>query len=62
MEKPVAKVDDNKAPAKTAAKPAEEKADKNTEKSGWKTFTDSVKSGTDSKCTQAEIALNQCNK
>ena len=62
IEKPVAKVDDNKAPAKTAAKPAEEKADKNTEKSGWKTFTDSVKSGTDSKCTQAEIALNQCNK
>jgi class 3 adenylate cyclase len=63
VEKPAANVNDNKAPANTAAKPADAKADKNAsnEKSGWKTFTDSVKSGTERKCTQAEIALNQCN-
>ncbi len=38
-----------------------EKSDSN-EKSGWQTLRDSVKSGTNSKCTQAEIALNQCAK
>lgn len=38
-----------------------EKADAN-QKSGWETFKDSVKSGTDRKCTQAEIAMNQCTK
>jgi hypothetical protein len=32
------------------------------EKSGWQSFKDSVTSGADSKCTQAEIALNQCVK
>ncbi len=48
----------------TATKPAESKTEKRdaNEKSGWETFKDSVKSGTDSKCTQAEIALNQCAK
>lgn len=63
-EKPVANAKDEKAPANTTAKTTEAKTDKNasSEKSGWKTFTDSVKSGTDRKCTQAEIALNQCNK
>lgn len=55
---------DDKAPT---AKPAEAKVatkgDKNSsnDKSGWQTFKDSIKSGADRKCTQAEIALNQCN-
>lgn len=50
--------------ADTAVKPVQstiEKSEPN-EKSGWQTFKDSVKSGTDRKCTQAEIALNQCAK
>ncbi|WP_020168072.1 MULTISPECIES: adenylate/guanylate cyclase domain-containing protein [Methylotenera] len=32
-----------------------------TQKSGWKTFTDSVKQGQDRACTQAEITMNQCH-
>lgn len=31
-----------------------------TQKSGWKTFTDSVKQGQERTCTQAEITMNQC--
>lgn len=30
------------------------------QKSGWKTFTDSVKQGQERICTQAEITMNQC--
>lgn len=41
-----------KAPVKETAK----------EKSGWQTFKDSVTTGAERKCTQAEIALNQCAK
>lgn len=46
------------------AKPTESKPEKNTtnDKSGWQTFKDSVTSGTERKCSQAEIALNQCTK
>ncbi|MES2501897.1 MAG: adenylate/guanylate cyclase domain-containing protein [Pseudomonadota bacterium] len=32
-----------------------------TQKSGWKTFTDSVKQGQERTCTQAEITMNQCH-
>ena len=32
-----------------------------TQKSGWKTFTDSVKQGQDRACTQAEVMMNQCH-
>jgi hypothetical protein len=42
--------------------PAKTETSDSSEKSGWQTFKDSVKSGTNSKCTQAEIALNQCAK
>ncbi len=52
---------------KGAEKPAEAKAEKRPEKeklekekSGWQTFTDSVKQGSERKCSQAEIALGQC--
>jgi outer membrane biosynthesis protein TonB len=53
-----------KSTASHAEKPAEQKteAGNKNEKSGWETFKDSVKSGTERKCTQAEIALNQCAK
>jgi hypothetical protein len=55
---------ENKANANTAAKQTNTKAEKETakEKSGWQTFKDSVSNGGEIKCTQAEIALNQCNK
>lgn len=48
----------------TAVKPAESKVEKieAKEKSGWQTFKDSVKQGSERKCTQAEISMNQCNK
>ena len=53
-----------KSAADTSVKPVESTAEKSkaNDKSGWQTFKDSVKSGTDAKCTQAEIALNQCAK
>lgn len=54
----------HKSETDTAVKPVESKTEKSeaNDKSDWQTFKDSVKSGTDRKCTQAEIALNQCNK
>ncbi len=72
-EKPVAKDHVDKAHSSptasethtsTAAKPAESKTEKSEakEKSGWQTFKDSVKQGSERKCTQAEISMNQCNK
>ena len=53
-----------KPAADTAVKPLESKTEKSEAngKSGWQTFKDSVKSGTNRNCTQAEIALNQCSK
>ena len=50
--------------AVVAAKPAVAKTEKNSnqEKSGWQSFKDSVSSGAERKCTQAEIAMNQCAK
>ncbi len=54
----------NNKPSET--KSAETKPEKETtkqvtkEKSGWQTFKDSVTTGADRQCTQAEIALNQC--
>ena len=49
-------------PTNTAAKPVVSKVEKNVEKdkTGWETFKDSVKQGTDRPCSQAEIAMNQC--
>lgn len=63
-EKPARAATENHAPTSVAAKPAPSKAEKNTtnEKSGWQTFKDSVTSGSERKCTQAEIAMNQCAK
>ncbi len=47
-----------------AEKPAESKPEKTvtTEKSGWDTIKESVSNGSERKCSQAEIAMNQCNK
>ena len=47
---------------KDAEKPAGTKAENKSDnkKSGWQTFTDSIKQGSERKCTQAEIALGQC--
>jgi hypothetical protein len=55
---------ENKAAVNAADKQINRKAEKeNTkEKSGWQTFKDSVTTGAEPKCTQAEIALNQCSK
>ena len=50
--------------AKTAVSPtntAELKTEAVKQKSGWRTFADSVKQGTDSNCTQAEVSLGQCH-
>lgn len=49
-------------PANTAEKPIASKMEKRVEidKTGWETFKDSVKQGTDRACSQAEIAMNQC--
>lgn len=72
-----AKTAEEKAPSTANSKPSENKSaetkpEKETskqaaketpkEKSGWQTFKDSVTTGADRKCTQAEIALNQCSK
>ena len=53
-----------KSQASAVAGPVNSKISKDNtnDKSGWQTFKDSVTSGTDNKCTQAEIALNQCAK
>lgn len=45
--------------AKTAELTVEKEAPK--KKSGWSNFKESVKHGSDNKCTQAEISMNQCN-
>ena len=52
--------------AKTEAKnePAKQKLSREKaghEKSGWSTFKDSLKQGGENKCSQAQIAMNQCN-
>ena len=36
------------------------KAEIGDQKSGWKSFTDSLKQGQERVCTQAEITMNQC--
>lgn len=66
------KIAEEKAPASANDKQPEAKTEKATtkqavketpkEKSGWQTFKDSVTTGADRKCTQAEVALNQCSK
>jgi type IV secretory pathway VirB10-like protein len=55
---------ENKAAVNTPDKQMNRKVDKENvkEKSGWQTFKDSVTTGAKPKCTQAEIALNQCSK
>ena len=50
--------DDGKDAEKLAGAKVENKSDK--KKSGWQTFTESIKQGSERKCTQAEIALGQC--
>ena len=63
-EKPAATAAGNKTNTDKTAKQADAKVEKEAakEKSGWQTFKDSVTTGADRKCTQAEIALNQCAK
>ena len=63
-EKPAANAAEKKAPANTAVKHVESKAEKDAakEKSGWQTIKESVTSGTEHKCSQAEIAMHQCSK
>jgi hypothetical protein len=45
-----------------ATKPAETKSEKTAtgEKSGWEAVKESVANGSERKCSQAEIAMNQC--
>jgi hypothetical protein len=56
---PQAKVE---TPASAAVKPETSKTEKSTTKteSSWQSFKDSFKHGSKSKCTQAEISMNQC--
>lgn len=51
-------------PSATLNKVAELTFQKNKikQKSGWKTFTNSVKQGRESNCTQAEVSMHQCAK
>ena len=59
---PVSKAE--KSAESVATKPVEAKPEKaaSTEKSGWETVKESVSNGSERKCSQAEIAMNQCNK
>ena len=47
--------------AKTEVKKTSMQEKSGQEKSGWNTFKDSVKQGGENKCSQAQIAMNQCN-
>ena len=47
--------------AKTEVKKELAKEKSGQEKSGWSTFKDSLKQGGENKCSQAQIAMNQCN-
>ena len=49
-------------PINAAAKPVISTVEKSTDKdkTGWETFKDSVKQGSNRPCSQAEIAMNQC--
>ena len=47
--------------AKTEVKKTSVQEKSGQEKSGWNTFKDSVKQGGENKCSQAQIAMNQCN-
>ena len=47
--------------AKTEVKKESVKEKSGQEKSGWSTFKDSLKQGGENKCSQAQIAMNQCN-
>ncbi|MES2501937.1 MAG: adenylate/guanylate cyclase domain-containing protein [Pseudomonadota bacterium] len=38
------------------------KADSSNQKSGWKSFTDSLQQGQERVCTQAEVTMNQCHQ
>jgi hypothetical protein len=62
-ETPVAPTE-SKESANTTNKHVEPKVEKDPakDKSGWDTFKDSVKQGSERKCSQAEISMNQCNK
>ena len=63
-EKPAASVAENKTHTNVAEKATQSKTEKSAtkQKSGWQSFKDSVTRGSESKCTQAEIVLNQCTK
>ncbi|MES2636936.1 MAG: adenylate/guanylate cyclase domain-containing protein [Pseudomonadota bacterium] len=55
--------ENEKTQPKTIAKVTEPQvnAELSAEKSGWKTFTDSVKQGQQRNCTQVELTMNQCH-
>ena len=44
-----------------APQQAEISAENTQPKTGWKTFTDSVKQGQERRCSQVEINMNQCH-
>jgi hypothetical protein len=48
--------------AEQSAKVAELNSENNKEKSGWKILTDSIKQGQENKCSQAQIAMGQCQR
>ena len=62
--KPTASATESHPPTSVVAKPVASKTEKNAahEKSSWQAFKDSVTNGSERKCTQAEIAMNQCVK
>lgn len=41
---------------------ASAKADSSNQKSGWKSFTESLQQGQERVCTQAEVSMNQCHQ
>lgn len=47
--------------AELAPSAASAKTEIGNQKSGWKSFTDSLKQGKERVCTQAEISMNQCH-
>ena len=63
-EKPAASTVEKHSHVTAEAKPTESKAEKKTatEKSSWESFKNSVKTGTEHACTQAESAMGQCTR
>lgn len=56
VQEPAAKVDEAQSDTSPAAD-----SNQDGEKSGWDAFKDSIKTGAEKECSQAEAAMNQCN-